>query len=435
MKQVPSYSCDSQSINKNLNRDNLILIPVISGTLPNTLIRFDPTDYTTINFPLPLFPFNIIIQLLKDENIEEKYYSTKELKRFWYLNGLIPRSLEYSILVFKELLKKENISEEKDFYNLLFEKTINKLLSLYKFEYYYNEILIYYNFTGFEFEYNQQIKFEENFLKGIIYKNKNNQILFPYVVFNEIIPKELKLPKNLFPILKSQFNWILFEELILRIFTKRIEFFLKIKNNNNNMIELNELFKGLKGFSNLKINLKNVNNVYYKEELNYFSQKTINETKIDNKTNFYENNEIKIIKSKINSYLVDGRILCYSLNNEKIIILIQFKHKIEPSETNEDKLDISPLEWYKKTKLEFENKFKDHKIIYVFITNANIPKKSNEAIYIEQESNNINENDNDKKNETKKIPRENIFILDNSIAEEFFSPNLLPYFKNIDEKN
>ena len=66
-----------------------------------------------------------------------------------------------------------------------------------------------------------------------------------------------------------------------------------------------------------------------------------------------------------------------------LLVLIQFKYKDAPSMDKEDQMksEDTPLEWYQSlSKIEKMKKCKGIVVIYVYITNANIPKKAKEAL-------------------------------------------------------
>ena len=81
--------------------------------------------------------------------------------------------------------------------------------------------------------------------------------------------------------------------------------------------------------------------------------------------------------------LVDGTIVTTTTNEEPLLVLIQFKYKDTPSMDKEDQMksEDTPLEWYRSlSKIEKMKNCKGIVVIYVYITNANIPKKAKEAL-------------------------------------------------------
>jgi len=69
---------------------------------------------------------------------------------------------------------------------------------------------------------------------------------------------------------------------------------------------------------------------------------------------------------------------------------------------------ISPLAWYNAIELEITKKYADSLVVFVYITNANIPVKAKKA------------------KECK-----NLLIIEQSCADEYFAPIILPYFTTV----
>ena len=84
-------------------------------------------------------------------------------------------------------------------------------------------------------------------------------------------------------------------------------------------------------------------------------------------------------KCKKNNILVDSILIN---NDDKLILLFQFKYKSNPSTEYEDQLETGyPSKWYEQiSNVKKFKELKGYKIIYVFITNANIPKKAYEIV-------------------------------------------------------
>jgi hypothetical protein len=121
---IGKYMCNSTDKNINTAADKLLIIPVIAGTIPNETIYFDLTLYGNISFPLPPFTFENIMTIIKEEFKNEEFYNTYEKNRFWYLIGMIPRSLEYIL----DLIKKESIDFSTKDFNL---ESLYKKINLY----------------------------------------------------------------------------------------------------------------------------------------------------------------------------------------------------------------------------------------------------------------------------------------------------------------
>jgi len=109
-----------------------------------------------------------------------------------------------------------------------------------------------------------------------------------------------------------------------------------------------------------------------------------------------------------NNVLVDSTIIN---NNEKLIFIIQFKYTSNPSTEFEDQLEVGyPDKWFKQiSKVKNFKKLKGYKVINIFITNANIPKKANEIIHSYR----------------------NAIVIDQSVSKSFFSLNIFPYVSSV----
>jgi hypothetical protein len=109
--------------------------------------------------------------------------------------------------------------------------------------------------------------------------------------------------------------------------------------------------------------------------------------------------------------LVDG-IISHPTSDNNILFLIQFKEKAKF--IGEDSVSTSPQEWISQMrKVEKLKELKDFKLIFVYVTNANIPKKTKEMM-------------------ESTVP---IVIIDQRSLEEFFTPNLYPYVKYVHDEN
>jgi activator of 2-hydroxyglutaryl-CoA dehydratase len=125
--------------------------------------------------------------------------------------------------------------------------------------------------------------------------------------------------------------------------------------------------------------------------------------------------EIIVTKTSTGALLVDGTI---AMKKNGTLILFQFKYKTYASSTKEDSFsqkEDNPFEWYNDISKIKKKKSKNMKfyqnVIYVFVTNANIPKKAKEMMEMQGD-----------------IP---IIIIDQSISKEFYSPNIYPYVQSI----
>jgi hypothetical protein len=127
----------------------------------------------------------------------------------------------------------------------------------------------------------------------------------------------------------------------------------------------------------------------------------------------FNHSKTMVIQEPKSSMLVDG-IISHPSSDKNILFLIQFKFKEKAKFIGEDSVSTSPQEWISQMKnVEQLKELKDFKLIFVYITNANIPKKTKEMM-------------------ESTVP---IVIIDQRSLEEFFTPNLYPYVKYVHDEN
>jgi hypothetical protein len=102
-------SNDDPSLRKIFSKNNLIIYPVIAGTVTEAEVSFDVTDFNNYSLSLSRLTWNGIQEVLKFFKIDKEFFNTNEKIRFWTLNGMIPRALYYSIETIKKS-KPDNFS-------------------------------------------------------------------------------------------------------------------------------------------------------------------------------------------------------------------------------------------------------------------------------------------------------------------------------------
>ena len=403
-KSIGYYCYDQHGINQRALEDKLCIIPVVAGTDKN--LGFKLTEFVNFQFPLPPFSKEGIFSILKTKNISESWYNNKEKIRFWHSVGMIPRTLEFGITAIQNLNSNEIKSEEFLFSEV--EKMI--YLNYGKLETEFKKELLYFSFTGTSVEpFLGSNWYEKLYLEGIIYKDPNtDKLLLPYPYFNNVIEYQNSgIPSNLFPKLTSQYFWNLFEELIVYILYHSMKGSNEFEHKKK--IFIDDLFKGAYISNNIKLEELNIENVKLIIENEDPFLKGTKENPQLNKWNKEDKRTI-ISKCKKNNLLVDTTI---TDEFNKIIILIQKKYTENPKNDGEDQLETGyPKLWFDQiSKIENFAEFKDYKIIYVFFTNANIPKKANEVIQIGG----------------------NKVILEQSVLNYFFSLNIFPFVSSVVE--
>jgi hypothetical protein len=151
---------------------------------------------------------------------------------------------------------------------------------------------------------------------------------------------------------------------------------------------------------------------FKKEKTSFLKEKR---EKFQIQGNVSDENQIRVSLCAKRNLLVDGTIHAKTTHQDSLLVLIQFKYKDSPSIDHEDTMptEDTPLEWYRSlSKIEKMKKCNGITVIYVYITNARIPKKAKEAL---EEC-------------------ERLIVIEQSIANQFFAPNLLPYFTTIEKE-
>jgi len=102
----------------------------------------------------------------------------------------------------------------------------------------------------------------------------------------------------------------------------------------------------------------------------------------------------------------------------RLFSLYKKKHKKEPQTGYEDQFTGEnagyPRKWFEQVSIiDTFPTLTGYTKVYVFITNANIPKKAQEVL--------------------EEFKKRNIIIIDQSVASSFFSLNIFPYISSVEE--
>jgi hypothetical protein len=420
LHSIAEYMCNTQKANEMLVRDNLIIIPTVAGTLLYDDVSFNATDYSSILMTLPSFPMKIVIKLVKEEQISkdqeimEQLVSGKELRRFWYLMGIIPRNLEVAVRHAKALLDTPDFkntqiigNKENMFVEQLFTLVTQDIINMYNFQtlnYTKNgdrdrELLsITLSALKSNVEWLNTLKRE-----GKIFSTLEGPIYLPHVVLYILNEKFHIIPKDHLHTLACNFSWMNFEQLHLHLLVNRINYLFETKD----ALTIEKIFPGAYGKNLLNKPLKISQKVEYAQEtMEYidnnlhvvpFKQITIDSDQqpIVNQTEI----EKYVLQAPLNHASVDARWI-----TKKYAFFIQYKYTSRPKTDHEQ--DMSPLQWYDNIYLKLRRAYPKRTVVMVFVTNANIPKKAKEAI--------------------DKHPY-SLLVIDASVIQKHFPPNLLPY--------
>jgi len=401
-----NYMCNSSKANDALKRDQLLLLTTIAGTLTNAEVSFKMTHFPPAYFPVPSFPLETALKLAREVRIPKEYLDEKntEFMRFWYLMGLVPRCLEYSCTAILES-KHKNMTAEQ-----LFNLALTKLHDIYAMNSKYtdqDQKLLQYTMTGVNVQPDEWIQGLQSagkiFLQG-------EKILLPHPVFYKLtIRHALILPTSLIHISKEMFNWYTFKKLDMHILAQRRAFATTI----------GELFPGAHGDESIKNQDIHVyDNVRYLEETtNYVDGTKANPTvsaattSIDTKRGaIMDAIETFVFQAKKNQVLIDGRLFITGTRGEKIVCFLQYEYSEIPEVDKEEQVKTPPLAWYKATAPAIKEQYKDYLVVFVYITNAHIPKKAKEAV----------------------AECQNLVVIEQSCAKDYFAPNVLPFYSTVE---
>lgn len=423
--KIGMYSVNTSDINKNYNRDHLLINVIISGTLKDDDIKLNSTEYSLSYYKLPLFQFEIILEILK-HLVKNSYLPEWSIQpyfyRFWWIMGMIPRTLEIAI----QNLKNSNYNNDRSKINennsnilyQLYQNTMEQLESLYSSYSIYSNIDIFLlqlscsniNILLFyQSEKNELIQVLENAKRsGKVYLNHDtNTLLLPHPVFIHL-NKELQKP---FSNIKyfNDFDFNDFEKIDLLKIQNNFELLKKFK---IKKVKLKDLFRCNGNKFALDIAIE-VNSRTYTEEIEpiWFINKNNeihfkNIDKITVKSTVLTNNLNQFIfKTYKGCYLVDGRMW---LKNEDQEYILFIQYRILNEEINSNVIK----EWVESLKQNLKSKFENNLFIYLFVTTGFLSKFQKDYIDSSQDF---------------------ILFIDRSNIQNYLPTNLYPYLMSLSE--
>ena len=420
LHRIGQYCVDTSQTNENYNRDHLLVTTMIAGTLNEDDLQFHPTDYGHDYFPLPLFKFEMILEILQYSveheriplwSIEPTYY------RFWWVMGLIPRTLEFALLTLKRMQFDSNRQKinknDTDILAQLYQKTSNELSDYYTSRYQSQNseedaLLLRLSCTNMNLD-SLGIKVEtwvrDKKRSGKIFTNSEQNTLFlPQVVFVELNEKTHNAP---FPDLPAfyRFNFEDFEVFDLRKITNSFNllFEQQIKT-----ISLRQLLRAGGTQKVLDLEIPIHKRIYREEvedfisvnnkneiEFHYLHEVVVTSDRIQN-DNLFD----YVFKTHPGCYLIDGRIWLSS----KYLLVIQYKYRLPSEDLKKETNDV--LEWVDQVKHALKDEYSSFELIYLYVTTSMIPEKQKEEI---KQSNDL------------------VLYVDRSNLESYAPTNLYPY--------
>jgi hypothetical protein len=417
LNSIGDYSVNINGMNINYENDRLLVSTIISGTLDDKDLPFiHPTEYGLAKYPLPVFTFEEIMNTLKilaKDEIIPNWILSPYFHRFWWLMGIIPRTLDVAV----ENTKLYN-SNRKDI-----EKTNEQiLLDIYKnsikaFESYYlsrydylNDMsIILLSCTNLHQETlgNKIDKEIDNGNRtGKLFYNYNSKTFYmPHIIFENF---NQTISNSPFPTLPyfNKFNFEDFETIDLQRIASSFSFLFK---NDIKTIKLKDIINAGGNEHVLNIDLK-VNLRYFREEIrNFLFVNSKDEIIIDSIDEVQvEGNKIKkkdllnyVFKTKKNCFLIDGRVWL----DKKLLLIVQYKFRLPNEEFKTEKNDV--LEWVDHVKNSLKYEYKNFKFVYLYVTTGVIPQDDKNKI---------------------KASEDNVLYIDRTNIQNYISTNLLPYF-------
>jgi len=402
-KSLADYMSNSTRENAILKRDKLLLLTTIAGILTYDDASFELFGYTPMFFPLPSFPLPTARKLATEAKIPQQYLdnNNSEFNRFWYLMGLVPRCLEFSCKYILD--EKRNDLTAQQLFNLV----QRKLDGIYRLGQDYtngqDKKLLQYAMTGVNVQSEQWIQDLQRVGKVFLHGTK---LYLPHPVFFDLaISNTSILPTELIKVSKEMLNWNAFKKLDMHILAQRREFAQTIR----------ELFPGAHGDESIKnLQICKCERPEFQVETSYYVAATTTAPIVSSANKFIEINrgtikeskESFVFQSKAKQVLIDGRLFINGQNNEKIVCLLQYKYSAQPKLDKEEQVKVSPQAWYNAIAPAIKEQYKDYLVVFVYITNTRIPTKARKAI--------------------DGCP--NLLVVEQSCANEYFAPNILPFY-------
>jgi hypothetical protein len=430
---IGSYTCNTEGPNEEAIASKLVVVPILAGTLLKQEVTFAPTDYQSVLLPLPSFNIKSVRTILKSEQIDKRLMMGRELKQFWYHMGLVPRNLEDALHTARRVLSvysyvyDETHVQFPEMIDYLFRKTRAVILERYKY------------FQGYDYTDNdKKLLFhalaakvpdgpasKEKWLldairEGKVFKTDANLLYLPYFVFMELIDRIYRNVHRFLPLDRTAFQWYHMEEVDLKTLACRINGYIEFLN--MPLIRMNQLFPGARGTcGSHKIKIRDVT---YVEALEHFGQKDVHTgryvhkspqdtIRVSGSTVVQPKERIQYVMRCVQGNKGFDGILFAKADAQDVLILIQHKFKQSPKQHGTDSPPtITPKEWYEAEAEAIKAQYPDHKLYFVYVTNAKLGAKLVE-------------------NATEKYG--DLLIVDGNEFHHYVSPNILPYYKEISD--
>ncbi|KAL9641973.1 hypothetical protein ABK040_004030 [Willaertia magna] len=309
----------------------LILYPVFGGTLLESNVKFEPTDYLFTTLSLPSLRPEDINTIINEEKVSEFY--TSRYKGFWNLVGVVPRHLEWAIEFAKELQNNTTVSLDTKISDI-YLKIVKKVYALFQTSELRNTYLYLTTLTLSGYKYNHETdkyssKVEELVTQGRIYKI-NDHIGLPPAFIDKFSETNIEIPKKLlndFVYSSNKQEWEIFEELCLKTITCKLNYIFKLapkyaKHDNNTIFlspTIGDVFYG----AHIPNSIASIELSSSITTSNYFSFNTTNKPITEVIKKPLSNSSVT--KTKKNQKGIDGFLPELSSLDRKILFVVQNK--------------------------------------------------------------------------------------------------------------
>jgi hypothetical protein len=423
LHRIGEYCVNTAKVNENYNRDHLMVTAMIAGTLNRHDLQFHPTDYGKEYIPLPLFKFDMVLNILQyatQAHFIPKWTIGPVYYRFWWMMGLIPRTLVFALRELRTLNYEENREKveanDNDILENMYAKSETALTKAYTNDFKDMDkddmaLLLKVACSNIRLScFGKQLAtwIEDKKRTGVIFINSEQETIFlPHVVFQELNDAADKREKAPLPKLPKfyQFNWEDFESVDLKkitnsfnlLFEQKIESisirdFLRAGGNENTLeIEISPNKRAFREEVEPFIYVNNENQIEYHhlEDVVVTGKSVKKEELLD-----------YVFKTYRGCYLIDGRIFL----DKKHLLLSQYKYRLPSEGVTTEANDV--LDWVSAVKSALEKNYSSYTLIYLYVTTSMIPEKQKVAI---------------------RNSEDNVLFVDRSNIESYVPTNLYPY--------
>lgn len=420
LKDILSYMCSTDGPNKNILRDKLCIVPIIAGLLPADM-NFEATGYNPVRFSYRPFTYSTIETIMNQRlapDLFEKALQTNEARRFWYEVGLVPRILiDYVIgdsICEADTFDKDNLVEL--WKRVL--KVVNEKNGPIQNDDTQTKLLLDYVLSNTPAplkeapEWLQQLK-----KRGVVYWGPKNQLYVSFHHFRELVSTFYPLLEQKLPLIAELFTWEYFETFGVQCFCSKINCLSSRKET----ATLKELFPGAKipeALIPLKLELPKECDVI-EDNVPFIDQNLRVNVKILDTDIEMERQTVHRTKARctaIDAFWVTK--LKGDSEHKEVMCCFQYNNCEDPR----SKSYKNPPQWANETykMLKHIDKLSKYRFIFILVTNGTIAQSLREPRRPLKSISDV-------------TGQQNLIVISQDCASEYFPPNLLPYYQFIDD--